>query len=374
MIETEKFIGSRLKLARALRERTNRSLADEAALSPGYISQLEKNDRRPSREVLEAIACSLGFRPEFFCRPLLDAFGEDECHFRRLAATSARQKKRAVARGTLVNELLRHLEESTLLPEVNVPAIQIDGSIDSIEHAAQRCRAAWGIPPTAPITRPTRVAEHAGVVVIRLDQATRDVDAFSRWGERPIILLNTSRGSTSRDRLNVGHELGHLVLHRTGGPDHEERETQAFRFGQALLFPRGPFVRQFWTAVQSGIDGLRDLKRQWGLSIAALIYRAKDLGLINAAEYRRLNRTRGRRGWISNEPDEPPVDEPELMRSVLDAAAALGRGPQDLAAELGWTLETFQLVTGVEVPDRSVISIEGAPAGGGSEEFRESEL
>lgn len=357
MSSPEQFVGARLNLARNLRVWTCRHLAEQVAVSGAYISQLERDERRPSFEVLEAFGCTLGFRPDFFCRRLLDEFSEEDCHFRKLSRTSAKQKGRALARGTLLTELMAQVENFVPLPNINVPEFVGRRTIDEIEKAAQRCRSAWGIPPGAPIRRVTRVAEHAGVFVVRLDERSKDVDAFSRWGSRPVIVLNSARGSSSRDRLNLAHELGHLVLHRRGGPDHKQKETDAFRFGQALLFPQRPFTRQFWSAVQAGVEGLRLLKREWGLSIAALIYRAKDLGLIDAAEYRRLNRARGIRGWVTSEPDEPPAEEPEMLLKALEAT---NEAPSALAHQLDWTLETLSRVTGFDFEPEGVVPLPAA--------------
>ena len=49
---------------------------------------------------------------------------------------------------------------------------------------------------------------------------------------------------------------------------------------------------------------LRQMKLRWGVSLAALIRRAFDLGLYTEATYRRAYSVLNQRGWRTEEPDE----------------------------------------------------------------------
>src|SRR5258708_40375904 len=94
-----------------------------------------------------------------------------------------------------------------------------------------------------------RVLEHAGVIVTRLDEASK-LDAFSRKGRAggvTVVVLNTAKGSTSRTRFDMAHELGHLVMHSKPTLELADREKQADRFAAAFLLPRRGFAREFWS-------------------------------------------------------------------------------------------------------------------------------
>lgn len=354
----EDFVGARLRLARSLRGWTQVHVGDLVAVSAPYISSLELDKRSPTSELSEALGDALGFRTPFFFKPLSNIVAEADSNFRRRSRTSAKLKDQVLARATLLQELLDVLEKSVALPEIDIPSLEYDSSEASIERAAEKCRAHWGLSPDRPLNSVGRLAEGSGIVLVRLTDETEDVDAFSTWtGTRPIIVLNAARGSTSRTRLNIGHELGHLVLHRNSSANRSQMEKEAFRFGAALLFPERPFRREFWGSYQRRWTGLRQLKRRWGLSLQAIVYRARQLNLLNAAEYRRLNKQIAVRGWKTEEPDEPPPEQPELLGEAVETLQKEESIPADKLAEmLSWQLPTFERVAGIDIDDPSVVS------------------
>ena len=74
----------------------------------------------------------------------------------------------------------------------------------------------------------------------------------------------------------------------------------------------------------------------------------RDLGLIDAAAYRRFNRALTARGWHRGEPEEPEPEHPELVSLAFDALTRdRGERPADVARALGWRPRTLTEVTGV---------------------------
>jgi len=62
------------------------------------------------------------------------------------------------------------------------------------------------------------------------------------WKEgTPFIFLNSAK-SAERGRHDAAHELGHLVLHRHGGPIGRKAEEQANAFASAFLMPRSSIL------------------------------------------------------------------------------------------------------------------------------------
>lgn len=64
------------------------------------------------------------------------------------------------------------------------------------------------------------------------------------------------------------------------------------------------------------------LKRSWGVSIAALLYRSRDLGIISPAVYQRAVTRMSALGWRTNEP--APLFEAEAPVLLAKAMAVLG--------------------------------------------------
>jgi Zn-dependent peptidase ImmA (M78 family) len=120
-----------------------------------------------------------------------------------------------------------------------------------------------------------------------LDEKTKSVDAFSCWrNNEPYIFLNNFK-TAERSRFDAAHELGHLVLHRHGGPDQRNAENEANTFASSFLMPRADVLSR-----ASHVNTLGDiikLKRRWRVSTAALMYRLHKLGYISDWNYRTFN-------------------------------------------------------------------------------------
>src|ERR1700742_2303507 len=146
-----------------------------------------------------------------------------------------------------------------------------------------------------------KLLESKGVRVFSLAENTKTVDAFSSWrNEIPYIFLNTFK-SAERSRMDAAHELGHLVLHKHGGPRQgRDAEAEANSFASSFLMPQAdvrsrlPFVAK--------LDDLVVAKKRWGVSVAALAYRLHKLGVLSAWQYRTFCIQINQRGFATKEP------------------------------------------------------------------------
>src|SRR5262249_355624 len=142
------------------------------------------------------------------------------------------------------------------------------------------------------------------------------VDAFSRAGQRSIIVLNDK--TSSRSRWDIAHELGHLVMHAGQGAEIADGETQADAFAAAFLMPAAGFASEFPSARRINWEALSRLKARWRVSLAAMIRRAVDLRIIDAMSYRYAYKVMSMRGWLKLEPYEFQAEEPELIGVALN--------------------------------------------------------
>ena len=342
------FVGARLALARAFRQITLTKLADTVSVTFGLLGHYERGLRKnPRPDLVAALARALGVQPSFFFEPLDDRWLEEECSFRRRVATPEGIKKGARAHGTLVDLVLRELATMVRIPRYDVPSIEARDA-DAIERAADRCRQAWGL-GFGPILHIGRVAEGHGVILIRHFCHADKIDAFSRRGTRSIIVLNTSRPSTSRWIFDVAHELGHFVLHEGVETGSKGTEEQANVFASALLLPRKTFAPEF-AAKPFSWAHVFALKERWMTSASAIIRRAFHLSLLDPILYRRCYQHMSARGWLKGEPREPEFVGPEWWSSAFRVASdSFGVGPAELSDRLHLTPETFTAVTGEPV-------------------------
>nr|WP_269321919.1 ImmA/IrrE family metallo-endopeptidase [Paenibacillus sp. UNC451MF] len=66
------------------------------------------------------------------------------------------------------------------------------------------------------------------------------------------------------------------------------RGQQANHFASAFLLPEEAFASM--VSSDTTLDGYKELKKYWRVSIAAMIHRAKDLGLISLSRYTSLQK------------------------------------------------------------------------------------
>ncbi|MEQ1515859.1 MAG: XRE family transcriptional regulator [Usitatibacteraceae bacterium] len=267
------------------------SLADlgaEVSVSKQYLSRLENGAEPTAPQALElSLAERLEVLPDFFYRLDPNPITEEQCHFRRQLTTKVALRQVARARGEMLKRLVDVLDEQIHLPDLEVPAANPEKS-EQIEAAAEAFRSKFGL-GKGPIANVTRVAENAGAVVFRTSGIASEIDAVSFATKRPVIALNREGKSVCRARFGVAHELGHLSMHTGVLTGDRLTETQANRFASALLMPRTSFA----TECQQAVGGQRlrwgvlsELKLRWGVSKAASIYRAKQLGVFSEDQFR----------------------------------------------------------------------------------------
>lgn len=354
---TAEFLGQNVRFLRTFRGWTVRELATNVSASPSAISAIERG-REPKGDLLEAICIVLGVSERFLQVPIADEFTLENANFRRGHASAEKVRRRVLAQATLFSHVVNEIEKEVQLPRENVPRFEVT-TLDDAERAAESVRLHWGFGLDRPISSVGRALENSGVLLTRLrDDESSALDAFSRsstFGGRSYVVLNPAKGSASRQRFDMAHELGHLVMHSETRPQLEEREAQADRFASAFLLPRAGFLREFVPGGRVNWGTVFQMKARWGASAQAIVYRAKSLGLIDAVEARRAFAYFSSKGWRRAEPEEPPAEGPVLFRLAMSKLWETSRvGALELSERLSWTVQTFEDVTGFRsTPRRS---------------------
>jgi Zn-dependent peptidase ImmA (M78 family)/transcriptional regulator with XRE-family HTH domain len=313
------FDGGRLTIARLYRGARKNELAKAIGVTPAAITLYEQGRIRPSEAGLAALALHLGFPTTFFERGRPISFvTESHVHFRRLRSTSRLERDRLLARVSLLAELITEIERHVSLPAVSIPYIPSVGDDDgkAAESAAITVRSLWGL-GSGPIQHVVRLLEGKGVVVLRPAVDTQHVDAFSTLiSGRPIVVLASDKEDASRSRMDAAHELGHLVMHHEAEPGRQSIEREAQRFAAAFLLPRDAMIAELPRQVRW--DAYLTLKRRWRVSLGALLYRARTLGILGPDAYQRAQVRLAVRGWHENEPgDIGAPEQPTVVHKSL---------------------------------------------------------
>lgn len=338
------FNGGQLRLARHYWGKTLQDIADAIGKTRQFASQLETGKAKPAADdpVVIALAEMLKVSPQFFSKPSGRQIAEEQAHFRKLATTKASTKQTVLARGSIFDEVVEYIDRRVRLPAVDFPDYSGAETSEEIERAAERVRTHWGL-GLGPIAHMVRVVERAGAVVAFFRDASTEVDALSITSKRPVIVRNDAKRSPFRQRFDIAHELGHLILHEGHVTGDRKTESEANRFASAFLLPRTTFLKVF-PKRGSRLDwaGIRDMKLTFMASKAAILYRAKSLDLLDDTQYKSAVITLKNRGEAIEEAEDSlvPKEDSEVISQALQVLSnGHGIGVERLANDLSVTPE-----------------------------------
>jgi Zn-dependent peptidase ImmA (M78 family)/transcriptional regulator with XRE-family HTH domain len=346
------FDGARLTLARHLAGLRKTDLAGMVDKSPTAVAAWESNAKRPTAATVAQLALALSVEPGFFAvRPDDVAALSATPHFRSLRSTSQLVRDQAFAYGQLATDIATSLERHVEFPEPDVPCHPVTTD-DGPERAARLVRERWRIGP-GPLGHLVRLLENHGVLVVFSPPQTATVDAYSFDSRlRPVVVLNPIKRDYYRQRFDVAHELGHLVMHADAEPGGRVVEDQAHRFAAEFLMPAAE-IRERLPATMSGHAWrtLGKLKERWGVSMQALLYRARRLGRLSEVSYRNAMSTISTRGWRRDEPGLiNTIEQPSLLPRAVELLAQEGIDERSLIGQCRVPTDLFRTVA-ARTPD-----------------------
>lgn len=295
-----------LEVARQRNRLTKSAFAAKLGISSRDMRRM-RNEKEAEPRFIERVAEVTGFPQAFFTNEVDLQISKPT--FRKQATLSARERDAGEAAAKIAKVFWAQVEDEYSMPEPDLPDFtdgehHFPSGIDKAVYAASLLREEWGL-GTEPIGNMLKLLERHGVRVLSLsEQNARGLSAFTFWGNgnKPYIYLNMV-SSTERSRFDAAHELAHLVLHRHHDASDVSVEEEADRFASAFLIPKADLLRH---KVYPTINNIRNNKRRWKVSVAALVRAYRDNGLIDDGRYKYLNIELSRRGWRKEEPDQSP--------------------------------------------------------------------
>ena len=363
----EMSIGQRIRISRRAHGLSLRALQSriDNHVTAQAISKYERGESMPSSGVLIALANALGVPVDYLASDSDIAL--ETVDFRRKRLTSKREEAQVEARVLDLLERYLTVEEILSLPTVrrDMPRDApwpVFHDLAEAEQAALGLRDRWGL-GLDPIPNLVELLEERGVKVLSMPLANIDgLTARVRREDQSIalVIVVNRQDWGERQRFTLAHELGHMVLDVANRIDDEKA---AHRFAGAFLIPAETLRAEIGKHRKSiGWSELFDLKGIFGVSVQALTYRCKDLGIFGNSLFRQLFNEFSRRGWRRPPYKEPRAmhgEEPKRFERLCFRALAEDAISESKAAELlGHSVhELAQLMD--EPP-----SIEAAPAGG----------
>ena len=299
--------GERLIDLRDLLGLPQTSLSERLGVKQSFISMVESGSR-PLPESLAADAVAAFSLPvSFFTVPTMigDAL---PVTFRKASGASIRDERRVIKEFREAARLFALVSDATGYRTSRLPDPRDFGG--DAELLAEEVRRLGGLGVDEPVPNVTRLLEKLGVGVLSyLEPGQADVSdhiSVSRPADatgRPLIaLIGACSGEVGR--LSIAHELGHLFFDRSRAKpisnDRSIEEKRADTFASYLLVP-GTVMRQ-QISESLTLHGYLPVKAKYGVSVAALIARAQQMGLISGDRARSLRIQRSSQGWNRQEP------------------------------------------------------------------------
>lgn len=312
-------VGNMLRLARQRKGFTQKAAASRLGVTQPVLSRCENGAADPDDAMLLKAAQVYELPRAFFDlnEPVYGPAVSVHPMPRAKASVTARDLDKVTAELNIRSmQLRRFLDGVDYEPTYDLPRLEVD-SYGSPTKIAALLRAHWRL-PAGPIKNLTALVERAGAIVAHSDFGGASVSGmtFQVPGQPPLILLNRNHPA-DRMRLTLGHELGHVVMHKFPTPN---MESEAFEFSSTFLFPPAELRAQFMGRKPT-LALLAALKPEWKMAMSAILYAAHRDRIITSNQNRYLNMQMAKKGWKLREPSDLdfPHEVPKVLSSILRA-------------------------------------------------------
>lgn len=318
-VGTRGFVAQRLTEAREARGLAQTALSELTGIKSQSISHYEQGRQSPSPEALSFLCEKLEIPERYFLNPM-PAHDFRPVFFRSPRPHVRSARMQAERRLSWLKEIAAYLRRHVDLPAPDIPKFPaaVAATQQEIEQIADQCRQHFRL-GHGPVPGLVVLLENLGCVISRGVVDGESESSCSQWdGDAPCILLGCDE-CPSRTRLDIAHELGHLVMHRDIDADlsldseaHRALEYQAEYFARAFLLPASTFGREVWAPT---VDALLALKKEWNCPVSAMITRCGEIGAFDHDQVRRAQLNLARRGWKAGEPveDRALAECPKLL-------------------------------------------------------------
>lgn len=300
VLQIRNTFAKRLQNARKMRGLSVQELVKslDGLVSTTAIEKYEKGLMFPqSTAILVALASALKIPVGDLLRPMKIELDNNQFSFRKKAKLG---KKAAEAILYTIKSRIEKYQEVEEIANLNthyttgVYTWQID-SEEKARQAANELRMKWNL-GCAPIANPILLLEDHNVMIIEVEEEPELFDGTScTINGRPIVVINmrnrdNSNPDVERRRLTEFHEFAHQYLSFPEEMEDKTKEQLCNVFANEMLMPTEVFRQRLGDKRQTiYIYEMKNLQREFGISVRALMMKAKQLGIITENYYRWFN-------------------------------------------------------------------------------------
>jgi len=289
-------------------------------LSRQALHRYEKGEVVPDSEKINWLSKVLKVTPDYFFRATKVELGNIE--FRML--TKIPQKEAAIVNEKTREYLSRYLELEDILNLANefknpLKDFEVITSYKLVNEAAELLRSEWGF-GDGPIFNIVELLEDKNIKVVKLD-VEDNFDGLQTLVNNtiPVVAYNERKiNKPDRIRFTLLHELGHLLL-KFGSATENQKETFCHQFAGAMLMSEKAIKEELGEHRNKlSIYELGNIKKHYGISMQAVVMRAKACGIINDNYTRQFFFLFKQMNWRVDEPIEyQGVEESNRFEQLL---------------------------------------------------------
>ncbi len=278
----------RLKQARIMRGLSMDGLCNKIGneLSKQSIYKYESGKMMPDSHSLIILSNALGVAVDYFFRPMTLTI--DSVEFRKKSKLGV--KKIGSIQEVVKDKLERYFEIESINEIVSEFTSDYSDIVvldeRDIYPIVSRIKSDWKLGEDG-INNLIEILEENKIKVVEIEEI-KSFDGLSGYvnGKNPIIVLNKSFDS-ERKRFTALHELGHLLLNFDSSISDDKIEKLCNLFASEMLISKDVFINKIGSNRRDiSLQELKDIQMQFGISIDALMYKAKHLNIITDSRYK----------------------------------------------------------------------------------------
>lgn len=283
----ENVVASNLTKARILRGLSMEELANMVNCSKQAIGHWESGLRTPESKSLLSVAKALELELDYFYNDSNVQFNLHNVNYREgMLLTDCQRADIENLASSMLNDYLEleMIAKEFIVFQNPIEDLTISNTSDA-ERAGKQVRKKWKL-GEGPIYNISNFLERKGIRIIKVNFGFNyGHEGLSGWAENkriPVIVLNERQQDISRVRFTILHELGHLLMAMSEDLDLDKIERICDAFAGAVLMPINILIQEFGknrTAIS--MPELRRIKELYGISIAAIMVRARFADLIS---------------------------------------------------------------------------------------------
>ena len=285
----KRFIPNRLRIAREILGLSldDLSKAMHSCVTRQSLSKYEQGAMRPLAKRMDYLSDALGVPKQFFSG---EGMSIDIPKLRKSSQRNLTEEELLSAESVILfyaESFKAKAEKLQLDTKFDCPLLfRTISGFDDVLFVSEALRQAWSCGDGA-IPSVLRLLERRGIWVFEHNLPDQ-ILGLSTWVDNkyPLIILDTRKEKTTVERLRFTaiHELAHLLFKFPGNMDEEKLCN---KFACFFRFPERTFKQEIFGSKRKElyIDELIDLRETYGISVAAIVHEAYDLGVIDRDYY-----------------------------------------------------------------------------------------